>query len=438
LRAALIAEMGGKSRIPAFQMTDELKKTKKKKVKKSDAPFGTEGSPAGSVGSGGPRSVGARKVGKRSPRIEAARAVPPQPEKKMPIAMIGLGVVALAAVGYVVFAGSGGAPTQSGPDAALSGSAAPSGAVSGRPNPMAADLPPPPEDVAAPPADAKKEASGLSTKVIVPGKGTEKPGINDMVSVHYTGWSSADGKGFDSSIKRGKPAEFPVTGVIKGWTEALQLMVVGEKRRLWIPAELAYGDKPKRPGAPAGALTFDVELLEIKKAPPVPEDLAGPGEDAIKTESGIRYRILTKGTGEKHPGENDKVEVNYSGWTKDGKMFDSSTRRGKPAQFSLKGVIKGWTEGVQLMTEGAKFRFWIPAELAYGDTPQREGGPSGELVFDIELLRILGGPVPPGGSASAAPSGSAPPKPPTSASAAPKTAPKPAPPAPAPAPPPAK
>jgi FKBP-type peptidyl-prolyl cis-trans isomerase len=249
-----------------------------------------------------------------------------------------------------------------------------------------------PVDVAAPPPDAKREASGLATKVIRAGTGSDSPTLNDMVVVHYTGWTT-DGASFDSSRKRDKPATFPVSGVIKGWTQALQLMVIGEQRRVWIPSELAYGDKPKRPGAPAGPLVFDIELLEIKRAPPVPEDLTNP-VGAKTTASGLRYRVLRRGMGRVHPTATDKVEVHYSGWTLDGKMFDSSSRREKPAQFHLNGVIKGWTEAVQLMAEGDLFRVWIPAALAYGDTPQREGGPAGELVFDIELLRILP-PAPP-------------------------------------------
>jgi len=132
----------------------------------------------------------------------------------------------------------------------------------GPPPPAPGDLPPPP-DVKAPPADAEKTASGLAYKVLTPGKGKEKPALADTVSVHYTGWTT-DGHMFDSSVKRGAPAKFPVGGVIKGWTEALQLMVVGEKRRLWIPGALAYGDTPSRPGAPVGPLVFDIELLSIK------------------------------------------------------------------------------------------------------------------------------------------------------------------------------
>ena len=83
---------------------------------------------------------------------------------------------------------------------------------------------------------------------------------------------------------------------------------------------------------------------------------------------------------------NDTVKVHYTGWTTDGKMFDSSVQRGTPATFGLKQVIKGWTEGLQLMQTGEKTRLWIPEELAYQGKP---GRPAGMLVFDVELIEIV-------------------------------------------------
>ncbi|MEE2788329.1 MAG: FKBP-type peptidyl-prolyl cis-trans isomerase [Myxococcota bacterium] len=121
-------------------------------------------------------------------------------------------------------------------------------------------MPAAPADVASPPADAQKTSSGLASKILKPGSGTATPGPTSVVSVHYTGWTT-DGKAFDSSVARGAPATFPLNRVIKGWTEGVQLMKVGEERRFWIPEELAYKG---RPGAPQGMLVFDVELLEIK------------------------------------------------------------------------------------------------------------------------------------------------------------------------------
>jgi FKBP-type peptidyl-prolyl cis-trans isomerase len=235
----------------------------------------------------------------------------------------------------------------------------------------------PPPDVAAPPADAAKTPTGLASKVITPGTGKTHPSKTDIVTVHYTGWKT-DGSMFDSSVLRDKPTSFPLDRVIAGWTEGVQLMVEGEKRRLWIPEGLAY----KGTREPKGMLVFDVELLSILGTPP---DVKAAPADAKRTASGIAYKVLKAGSGGRHPNANNTVSVNYSGWTTDGKMFDSSILRGQPASFGLGDVIKGWTEGVQLMTVGEKTRFWIPDTLAYKD---QQGRPQGTLVFDIELLEI--------------------------------------------------
>lgn len=379
-------------------------------------------------------------------------------------------------------------------------SAAPTAADAGAPAANGGDIPAPP-DVAAPPADAEKSASGLAWKVLAKGTGTAHPTQNDSVSVNYTGWTT-DGKMFDSSLKRGQPASFGLGNVIKGWTEGVQLMVEGEKRRFWVPVDLAYQGKP---GRPAGMLVFDIELLSIKQGPRPPADVAAPPKDAVKKgevfvktvepgtgaeikptsvvrlhfnmwdiegkllesttmrgraatfkmesappgfkeglpglkqgekaimwvpqavaaklgakdvkgdfitfevnvvyiyevdappdvkappadakkeKDGLASKILKRGNGPEHPTKDSTVKVNYTGWTTDGKMFDSSVVHDGPAQFSLGGVIPGWTEGIQLMVEGEKRRFWIPAELAY----KGKSGPQGTLVFDVELLKIV-------------------------------------------------
>lgn len=124
---------------------------------------------------------------------------------------------------------------------------------------------PAPDDVAAAPADAETMASGLAHKVLQAGTGEQHPGSRSNVTVHYTGWLT-DGTMFDSSVARGAPASFPLNGVIAGWTEGVQLMVVGEKRRFWIPASIGYGDRGGGGGLiPGGAtLVFDIELLSIQ------------------------------------------------------------------------------------------------------------------------------------------------------------------------------
>ena len=128
----------------------------------------------------------------------------------------------------------------------------------GRSHPGSASVPAPP-DVAAPPAGSLKTTSGLSTMVLQPGTGTRHPRPTDRVTVHYSGWTT-DGKSFDSSVASGQPASFALNKVIPGWIEGLQMMVEGEKRRLWIPESLAYAGQP---GQPQGMLVFDVELIRI-------------------------------------------------------------------------------------------------------------------------------------------------------------------------------
>jgi peptidylprolyl isomerase len=235
---------------------------------------------------------------------------------------------------------------------------------------------PPPSDVAAPPQDAVKTKSGLASKVLQPGRGADHPRADELVTVHYTGWTT-DGKMFDSSLVRGATATFPLDRVIAGWTEGVQLMVVGEKRRFWIPEALAYRGQRD----PKGMLVFDVELLGLPTR--APADVKAPPADARKTASGLAYKTLQKGTGAVHPTATSSVTVHYTGWTTDGKMFDSSYVGGQPLTFPLNGVIAGWTEGLQLMVAGEKARLWIPEALAY-----RGRDPKGMLVFDVELLRI--------------------------------------------------
>src|SRR5712691_5341309 len=125
-------------------------------------------------------------------------------------------------------------------------------------------------------------------------------------------------------------------------------------------------------------------LMSFAQTPiPAPADVKAPPKDAKKTASGLVYKVVTPGKGTKHPTATSEVTVNYTGWTTDGKMFDSSVVRGEPMTFPLGNVIKGWTEGLQLMAVGEKARFWIPQDLAY----KGESAPYGMLVFDVELIK---------------------------------------------------
>jgi len=111
-------------------------------------------------------------------------------------------------------------------------------------------------------------------------------------------------------------------------------------------------------------------------------------EGVVTTDSGMQYVVLEKGEGTAHPAANSSVEVHYHGTLMDGTVFDSSVDRGKPISFGLNQVISGWTEGLQLMVEGDKFRFYIPSDLAYGNRGVGKIPAGSLLIFDVELLKI--------------------------------------------------
>ncbi len=348
--------------------------------------------------------------------------------------------------------------------------------------------------------EMKKTASGLEYGVLEAGRDEPGPGPEDLCEVHYTGWLT-DGTKFDSSRDRGAPATFAANGVIKGWTEGLQLMTPGARYKFVIPGDLAYG-AAGRPGRipPNATLVFDVQLLKVTRLPKLRPAVV---ENQKKTASGIVFEIVQKGNGTKigagqglsmryalwrttgelldcteknnnyriagtmeslpypwlgelaaeleigailraeidqklfpNPRENtvwelellrvsdvpkfrkcdpdklkttasglvyevieqgtgaspeaaDSVVAHYTGWLLDnGKLFDSSHARGEPMQFGLQQVIKGWTEGLQLMQTGGKYLFTIPAELAYGARGSGTIPANATLVFLVELIEV--------------------------------------------------
>ncbi|HEX7829348.1 MAG TPA: FKBP-type peptidyl-prolyl cis-trans isomerase [Thermoanaerobaculia bacterium] len=237
----------------------------------------------------------------------------------------------------------------------------------------------PPAELKTPPAEAERLENGLITMKLADGTGTVKLTANDFARMRYTVWKS-DGK-LVQHVEAPQSVMLPVSKMIPGWGQAAQMMVVGEKRRVWVPASLSGG---KLQGE--DMMMIDTELVEIVDPPTkAPADVAAPPDDAEMSPTGLRSKVLREGTGIVHPNRRSRVTVHYTGWTTDGQMFDSSVLRGATSTFGLDEVIKGWTEGVAMMVVGEKRRFWIPSNLAYG---HERGKPQGMLVFDIELIAI--------------------------------------------------
>ena len=250
--------------------------------------------------------------------------------------------------------------------------------------------------------------NGMQYEIITAATG-RKPSITDKVKTHYHG-TLINGDVFDSSVERGEPIDFPLSGVIKGWQEGIPLMSIGAKYRFYIPQELAYGLQSPSPKIPAGStLIFEVELLDIPVAAVAPvapannaqleleKNLAAgeaflaenaKKEGVVTLPSGLQYLVIIEGSGPKAM-LTDRVKVHYHGTLIDGTVFDSSVNRGTPATFGVNQVVKGWQEGIPLMSAGAKYRLFIPARLAYGNQgagAKIKGGST--LIFDVELFEI--------------------------------------------------
>jgi len=239
-----------------------------------------------------------------------------------------------------------------------------------------------PNNLTEPPEDAVRSSSGLVSKVLIAGNGERKPDPWDRVSVHFVGWTPAGAK-FVNSVERGQPAIFDLAAIFPGFREGVMQMVRGEVRRLWVPEHLA---PPNPSSGPRGAAVFDVELLGILEMPAPPEDLLKPPADADRLASGSFTRVLEEGEGTRKPGPSSKVLVVYTGWTTDGRVFDSSYWRYRPTLFLTETVMPAFSEALQLMVEGEKRRLWVPGNVAAGNWAT---SPQGDLVFDIHLMSVL-------------------------------------------------
>ena len=246
-----------------------------------------------------------------------------------------------------------------------------------------------PDNAGQPPDKAQSLPSGTKLIVLRPGTGKDKARSSDTVTFNYTAWDS-EGRMLDTTEARKRAVTAPVYKQPAAMGEVLTTMTAGQRVRFWVDAAKMVQDGKPVGGVTQGVLCYELEVLQIAKAaheaPPAPPDVAKPPEGTKRTAKGVYYRVLKSGGKQDHPTADDAIKVNYSGWTTDGRMFDSSYLKGDPVQFNLSGTIPGWVDGIPLMAVGDRMRFWIPQELAYAGAP---GKPQGMLVFDVELVTIV-------------------------------------------------
>lgn len=201
----------------------------------------------------------------------------------------------------------------------------------------------------------------------------EPPAVVDNAKLSY-----AFGQQFGESLKGAgiDKASVDPAQLLQGLSDFLegkQTMGADERQQIIRGALMAARDNMSKGNIEAGKKFLEENAKK---------------EGVKTTASGLQYKVITEGTGEK-PTKDSNVKVHYTGTLIDGTKFDSSVDRGEPAEFGLSQVIPGWTEGLQLMTPGSKYQLFIPAELAYGENSRAPIPPNSVLIFDVELLEIV-------------------------------------------------
>jgi len=245
--------------------------------------------------------------------------------------------------------------------------------------------PPPSADVSVPPRDARRETCGSVSRLLAPGAGAQRPRDDDRVLLEYATFSRS-GRPLDSSLVHGDPVAESVRNLADGLPCVVKRMLVGESRRVWLPASTTASDQEEPNRVAPLDLTVDITLRELTRAPERPTDYGAPPRAARRTPTGLRFQVLRRGAGALHPVGNSRVTIYHSGWTEQGVLFESSVLAGHPATYLSYELPAGLSEGIQLMHIGDKLRFWLPESLAYAGA--HRSAPKGPVVFDVELLAI--------------------------------------------------
>ena len=244
--------------------------------------------------------------------------------------------------------------------------------------------------------------SGLQYVILNAGETSgERPTANDRATVNYEGRLAADGTKFDSSYDRGSPATFGVTQVIPGWTEALQLMRPGDDWVVYLPSNIAYGERgtPGGPIGPNADLVFRMNLVEtVKDTTPGAEifDANLPWdankEGLITTDSGLQYLVLESGdpNGDRPTIDSRSTQHFEIRKASDSRRIDGTFASGSPQTIPLANLIPGWSEALQLMRPGDDWLIYLPSAIAFGEngTPGGPIGPNEDIVMRLKLESI--------------------------------------------------
>ena len=247
------------------------------------------------------------------------------------------------------------------------------------------------------PVTSTKGEDGLIIEDFVVGKGPKAEG-NKIVKIHYQGFLT-NGFKFDDSHPRGSTLEVKLDQprMIPGFAKGIVGVQKGGRRRIEIPAALAYGSTGRGPIPPDSTLVFLLEVEDVTDPPPPPkgpEAFAGTPSSTKTLEGGVKVEVHGAGSGSRAAKAGDIVGVHYTGTLMDGTEFDSSLKRGQPINFPLGAgrVIKGWDAGIAGMKVGELRRLTIPADMAYGERARGKIPANATLIFTVELMSITNAP----------------------------------------------
>ena len=213
------------------------------------------------------------------------------------------------------------------------------------------------------------------------GTDTKRPNVTTL-STFKDSTSYALGADLGNNLKQQKVEidfDFFMAGLLDGMETDVVLLDKNQRREMMVALQKFVREQAN-----------EVGRNNLKAADEYLDKNIAENSDVKETPTGLQYKVLLEGNGES-PGKADKVKVHYAGRLIDGSEFDSSIKRGEPSSFGLNQVIKGWTEGLQLMKVGSKFQFYIHPNLGYGARPKQNIPPNSLLIFEVELLEIIAG-----------------------------------------------
>lgn len=247
-----------------------------------------------------------------------------------------------------------------------------------------------------PPSNATHHGDGLYSAVLEPATNNLALSNRDVVTVSYDGWSVDSKKHFDSSSKHPNLFKYRVdfggfNQVIQGWKLIIPIMKEGEKRRVWIPNHLGYGDKAGLPHL-TETLVFDITIDSVKRSIATPQlnrYTITPNSSSVTIQPAIQSLLIEESDSDQSPSSTDFVKVSLSIWDEQNlTLYQSSEQSQKPLQLSVKDSIEGISIALQSLKVGEKKRFWISPELLYKNNQRPSLFPKGSIIADIKLLKI--------------------------------------------------